>query len=107
MVVLIVGINLLDLMWIVIFVGIVIVSLVGVVGVGGGVIFVVLIVLLVMGLLVILVVLFIFVELLIDMGCIVLNVNGLMIVGMLISQWLCQIDKLIFDSEEEVELVYC
>lgn len=101
-----VGINFLDFVWIVMLVGIVIVSLVGVVGVGGGVIFVVLIVLFVMGLLVMLVVLLIFVELLIDMGCIVLNVSGLMIVGMLISQWLKQIDKIIFDSEEDVELVY-
>lgn len=45
-----------------------------------------------MNLLIGIVVLVILVELLIDMGCIVFNVSGFMIVGFILSKWFGELD---------------
>lgn len=84
---------------------VVIISLFGVVGVGGGVIFVFILVLLMLNLLVVLVGVFIFVELLIDMGRIVLNVNDLMLVGIGIVKLIKYWDKDIFELNDNVVLI--
>lgn len=75
-------------------------------GVGGGATFAALIVLPAMGLPVTLVALLISVEPLIDMGRTALNVNGSMAAGTITSQLMKQTDKIVMDSEDEVELAH-
>ncbi len=87
-------------------VGIVTISSAGVAGVGGGATFAALIVLPAMGLPVTLVALLISVEPLIDMGRTALNVNGSMAAGTITSQLMKQTDKIVMDSEDEVELAH-
>lgn len=101
-----VGINPLDPVWIATLVGIVTISSAGVAGVGGGATFAALIVLPAMGLPVTLVALLISVEPLIDMGRTALNVNGSMAAGTITSQLMKQTDKIVMDSEDEVELAH-
>ena len=93
-------------MWIATLVGIVTISSAGVAGGGGGAPFAALIVLPAMGLPVTLVALLISVEPLIDMGRTALNVNGSMAAGTITSQLMKQTDKIVMDSEDEVELAH-
>lgn len=88
-----VGINPLDITWLITFVGMVTISSFGVAGVGGGATFAALIVLPAMNLPVTLVALLISVEPLIDMGRTALNVSGAMTAGTITSQWLRQTNK--------------
>ena len=101
-----VGINPLDPTWIATLVAIVTLSSVGVAGVGGGATFAALIVLPAMGLPVTLVALLISIEPLIDMGRTALNVSGSMTAGTVTSQILRQMDRRVFDAEDEVELAH-
>lgn len=88
-----VGINPLDITWLITLVGMVTISSFGVAGVGGGATFAALIVLPAMNLPVTLVALLISVEPLIDMGRTALNVSGAMTAGTITSQWLRQTNK--------------
>lgn len=88
-----VGINPLDITWLITLVGMVTISSFGVAGVGGGAMFAALIVLPAMNLPVTLVALLISVEPLIDMGRTALNVSGAMTTGTITSQWLRQTNK--------------
>ncbi|RCL02610.1 MAG: symporter [Candidatus Tokpelaia sp. JSC188] len=99
-----VGINPFDPFWIMMLIGIVVVSSIGVAGVGGGATFAALIVLPTMGLPVTLVALLISIEPLIDMGRTALNVNGSMIAGTIASRILGEMDKKVFDEDDNWKL---
>lgn len=95
-----VGINPLDITWLITLVGMVTISSFGVAGVGGGATFAALIVLPAMNLPVTLVALLISVEPLIDMGRTALNVSGAMTAGTITSQWLRQTNKKILNCTQ-------
>lgn len=95
-----VGVNPLDVMWILTLIGVITVSSIGVAGVGGGATYAALIVLPAMGLPITLVALLISIEPLIDMGRTALNVNGSMSAGVVSSQIMRGTDKKVMQQDE-------
>ena len=98
-----VGIDPLDITFIVTLLATIVVSSFGVAGVGGGATFAALIVLSSLNMPVALVGLLISIEPLIDMGRTALNVNGAITSGFVTSQVLGQTDKSVCDSGQELE----